>query len=154
MDPSRKIPSNMKRKMRGSNSKMLQYRWNGSFQLQNAAHCKENEQTPKQSRNGKQNFQNNSGGPAILGGWSQISAKKIGLKHVVSPQTTNQTSITIQKGLDSVCYIMIIMVYHGLSRYHFLCTNSKNSCANYQETSFWLLVYITCKRSIENKMPL
>ena len=85
---------------------------------------------------------------------TQSCGEKIGLKHVVSPQTTNQTSITIQKGLDSVCYIMIIMVYHGLSRYHFLCTNSKNSCANYQETSFWLLVYITCKRSIENKMPL
>ena len=28
-------------KMRGSNSKMLQYRWNGSFQRQNAANCRE-----------------------------------------------------------------------------------------------------------------
>ena len=68
MDPSRKIPSNMKRKMRGSNSKMLQYRWNGSFQLQTAANYKENGQnrrskkkSPKREKNGE-----NNSGPILI----------------------------------------------------------------------------------------
>ena len=50
--------------MRGSNSKMLQYRWNGSFQLQNAPNCRENghNRRSKKSQNGKKNKkkQNNS----------------------------------------------------------------------------------------------
>ena len=62
MDPSRKIPSNIKSlstkmlqipwKMIGLNSKLLQYSWNGSFQLQNAAICKEKD-PPKKGGNKK-----------------------------------------------------------------------------------------------------
>ena len=51
-------------KMRVPNSKMLQYRWNGSFQLQSAANCKENGQnsrSPKKQNGKKNNSKNNSG---------------------------------------------------------------------------------------------
>ena len=63
MDPSRKIPSNIKSlstkmlqipwKMIGLNSKLLQYSWNGSFQLQNAAICKEKDPPKKRGEQKK-----------------------------------------------------------------------------------------------------
>ena len=67
MDPSRKIPSNMKRKMRGSNSKMLQYRWNGSFQLQilqitrKTDRTEEAKKSPKREKHGE-----NNSGPILI----------------------------------------------------------------------------------------
>ena len=76
MDPSRKIPSNMKSlstkmlqipwQMRGSNSKMLQYRWNGSFQRQNAANCREDGQDSRPKKNTQTENNNSQNNPDPL----------------------------------------------------------------------------------------
>ena len=68
-------------KMRGSNSKMLQYSWNGSFQHQNAANCRENgqnsrsqKQIPKRKK--KHHSQNNSGPLFPFKSWSWTIFRK------------------------------------------------------------------------------